>query len=61
VGAVGAYFVYEGALKDSMGPETFLPMLALGIFAIFRLGSMLHAKRLLDSTLMPSTMRLTRL
>jgi hypothetical protein len=44
-----------------MGPETFLPMLALGIFAIFRLGSMLHAKRLLDSTLMPSTMRLTRL
>jgi len=61
IGAVGAYFAYEGALKDPMGLEIFLPMLAVGIFGFFRLVTMLRATRLLDRTSMPSTMRLSRL
>jgi hypothetical protein len=61
IGAVGAYFAYEGALKESMGLEIFLPMLAVGIFGVFRLVTLFRAKRLLDRTSMPSTMRLTRL
>lgn len=61
IGAIGAYFVYEGALKDPMGPEIFLPMLAAGIFGVFRLVTMRHARRLLDKTSMPSTMRLSQL
>ena len=61
IGAMGAYFAYEGALKDPMGREIFLPMLAAGIFGAFRLVTMLRATRLLDGTSMPSTTRLSRL
>jgi hypothetical protein len=61
IGAVGAYFAYEGALNEPMGLEIFLPMLAVGIFAVFRLVTIFRATRLLDRTSMPSTMRLTRL
>ena len=61
IGAMGAYFAYEGALKDPMGREIFLPMLAAGIFGAFRLATMLHATRLLDETSMPPTTRLSRL
>ena len=61
IGAVGAYFVYEGALKESMGVEIFLSMLAVGIFGVFRLVTIYRATRLLDRTSMPSTMQLTRL
>jgi len=53
IGAMGAYFAYEGALKDPMGREIFLPMLAAGIFGAFRLITMLRATRLLDGTSMP--------
>ena len=61
IGAMGGYFAYEGALKEPMGREIFLPMLAAGIFGVFRLVTMLHAARLLDKTSMPSTTRLSRL
>jgi len=61
IGAVGAYFAYEGALKDPMGSEIFLPMLAAGIFGTYRLVTMLRATRLLDETSMPATTRLSRL
>lgn len=61
IGAIGAYFAYEGALKNLMGREIFMPMLAAGIFGVFRLFTMLRATRLLDKTLMPSTMGLCRL
>ena len=61
IGATAAYFAYAGALKDPMGREIFLPMLAAGIFGVFRLVTMLRATRLLDKTSMPSTMRLSRL
>jgi len=53
IGAMGAYLAYEGALKDPMGREIFLPMLAAGIFGAFRLITMLRATRLLDETSMP--------
>jgi hypothetical protein len=53
IGAIGAYFVYKGVLKDPMGREIFLPMLAAGIFGAFRLVTMLRATRLLDETSMP--------
>ena len=53
IGAIGAYLAYEGALKDPMGREIFLPMLAAGIFGAFRLITMLRATRLLDETSMP--------
>lgn len=61
IGAIGGYFAYEGALKEPMGREIFLPMLAAGFFGVFRLVTMLRATRLLDRTSMPSTMRLSRL
>lgn len=61
VGAMGAYFVYDGALIDPMGPQTSLPMLAAGIFGVFRLVAMLRATRLLDKTSMPASMQLSRL
>lgn len=61
IGAIGAYLAYEGALKDPMGREVFLPMLAAGIFGAFRLVTMLRATRLLDRASMPTTTRLSRL
>lgn len=61
IGALGGYFAYGGALKDPMGREIFLPMLAAGIFGAYRLITMLRATRLLDGTSMPSTTRLNRL
>lgn len=61
IGAIGAYFVHEGALKDPAGREIFLPMLAAGIFGAFRLITMLRATRLLDEASMPPTTRLRRL
>ncbi|MEP6899416.1 MAG: hypothetical protein ABI870_12885 [Rhodanobacter sp.] len=61
IGAIGAYIIYQGALKDPMGREVFLPMLAVGIFGVFRLVTILRATRILDRTSMPSTMRLSRL
>jgi hypothetical protein len=53
IGAIGAYLAYAGGLKDPMGREIFLPMLAAGIFGAFRLVTMLRATRQLDGTSMP--------
>lgn len=53
LGAIGAYFAYQGALRDPMGREIFLPMLAAGLFGAFRLITMFRAMRLLDGASMP--------
>jgi hypothetical protein len=58
-GALGLYSTYMGALSDASGRNVFLPMLAMGVFGLYRLVSIQAAARQLDSIEMPLTTRLS--